>query len=135
METLEAKKTKKGMTAKEVIEFAKESGVQVVDYKFMDLPGTLQHISYHIDGLKESVFEDGVGFDGSSIRGFQAIDESDMLLFPDPTTAVMDPFTQHPTLVVICDVKDPVTGEWYSRDPRHVAKKAESYLKKTGLAD
>ena len=82
---------------------AKEAGVQVVDYKIMDIPGTLQHISYHIDGLKESTFENGIGFDGSSIRGFQAIHESDMLLLPDPTSAVLDPFRQYKTLNLTFD--------------------------------
>src|ERR1017187_9945065 len=113
METLEAKKTKKGMTAKEVIEFAKESGVQVIDYKFMDIPGTLQHISYHVDTLKESVFEDGIGFDGSSIRGFKAINESDILLMPDPDTAVIDSCCKTPTLTMFCNIKDPVNGKPY----------------------
>src|SRR5437016_979416 len=125
METLEGKRTNKAQSPKAVIEMAREAGVQVVDYKFMDLPGTLQHISYHIDGLKESVFEDGIGFDGSSIRGFQAIDESDMLLFPDPETAVIDPCCKTPTLSMFCNIKDPIKREAYSRDPRYVAQKAE----------
>src|SRR5512141_736424 len=106
METLEGRKTKKGMTPKDVIEFAKEAGVQVIDYKFMDLPGTLQHISYHVDTLKESVFENGIGFDGSSIRGFQAINESDMLLMPDSETAVIDPCCKTPTLSMFCNIED-----------------------------
>src|SRR5690349_14599981 len=83
----------------------------------------------------EDIFEDGLGFDGSSIRGFQQIQESDMLLFPDPTTAFLDPFTREPTLNIICDVRDPLTRETYSRDPRNIAKKAEAYLKQSGLAD
>ncbi len=123
------------MTPKEVLKFAKENSVQIVDLRFVDMPGTWQHFSISVSELSEGLFADGIGFDGSSIRGFQAIDESDMLLFPDPTTATMDPFTEHPTLVLICDVKDPVTGANYSRDPRYVAKKAEEYVKKTGLAD
>jgi len=123
------------MTPKEVLKLAKEKGALFVDLRFIDLPGLWQHFSIPITELSEDTFENGLGFDGSSIRGFQSIDESDMLLIPDPTTAVMDPFTQHPTIVLICDVKDPITGEWYSRDPRHVAKKAEAYLKKTGIAD
>src|SRR5579862_877899 len=98
METTETKKGKKTKSGKDVIEMAKEAGVQIIDYKFMDLPGTLQHISYHVDTLKESVFEDGIGFDGSSIRGFQAINESDMLLIPDPDTAIIDTCCKTPTL-------------------------------------
>src|SRR5467141_3336135 len=134
METLEGRKKKTAKSPKEVIEMAKEAGCQVVDYKFMDLPGTLQHISYHIDGLKESTFEDGVGFDGSSIRGFQAINESDMLLMPDPETAVMDSCAKTPTLSMFCNIEDPTTRQPYSRDPRYVAQKAEQYLVKTGIA-
>src|SRR5262245_39197888 len=134
MDTLEARRTKKAMTPKDVIEFAKESGVQIVDYKFMDLPGTLQHLSYHVDNLKESVFEDGIGFDGSSIRGFQAINESDMLLMPDPETAVIDPCCKTPTLSIFCNIEDPINRKSYSRDPRYVAQKAEKYLIQTGIA-
>src|SRR5450631_1646538 len=129
METSEAKKTKKSTSPKDVIEMAKAAGVQIVDYKFMDLPGTLQHISYHIDTLKENVFENGIGFDGSSIRGFQAINESDMLLFPDTARAFLDPVLEVPTLAIICDIKDPLTLQHYSRDPRYVARKAEEYLR------
>src|SRR5690349_17564777 len=125
METLEAKKNKKGMTGKEVIEFAKENGIQVIDYKFMDIPGTLQHISYHVDTLKEGVFEDGIGFDGSSIRGFKAINESDMLLMPDPETAVIDPCCKTPTLSMFCNINDPITRGPYTRDPRGIARRAE----------
>ena len=134
METLESKKTKKGMTPKDVIEYAKASGVVVVDYKFMDVPGTLQHLSWHVDTLKESVFEDGIGFDGSSIRGFQAIHESDMLLYPDPDTAVVDPCCKTPTLSLFCNIKDPIEHNPYSRDPRYIAQKAEQHLIKTGIA-
>jgi len=123
------------MTPKEVIKFAKEKGAKIVDLRFIDLPGLWQHFSIPAADLTEDLFAEGIGFDGSSIRGFQAIDESDMLLFPDPTTAVMDPFTAHETLVLICDVKDPVTGENYSRDPRYIARKAEAYVKKLGIAD
>src|SRR5882672_9578238 len=134
METLDAKKTKKGMTPKDVIEFVKESGVQVIDYKFVDMPGTLQHLSYHADTLSEDKFENGIGFDGSSIRGFQAIDESDMLLFPDPETAVIDPCAKTPTLSMFCNIKDPIERKPYSRDPRYVAQKAEEHLIKSGIA-
>ena len=123
------------MTAKDVLKLAKERGAKIVDLRFIDLPGLWQHFSIPVSELSEEIFEDGLGFDGSSIRGFQSIDESDMLLIPDPNTAVMDPFTAVPTLVLICNVKDPVTGKPYSRDPRYIAQKAEAYLKKTGLAD
>src|SRR5437867_2742737 len=123
------------MTAKDVLKLAKEKGARIVDLRFIDLPGLWQHFSIPVSELNEEIFEDGLGFDGSSIRGFQTIDESDMLLIPDPNSAVMDPFTAVPTLVVICNVKDPVTGKWYTRDPRYIAQKAEAYLKKTGLAD
>jgi glutamine synthetase len=123
------------MTPKEVLEFAKKNKVEIVDLKFVDVPGLWQHFSISTNELTEELFEEGIGFDGSSIRGFQTIDESDMLLFPDADTAFLDPFTAHPTLSLICNVKDPVTGEAYSRDPRYVAQKAEKHLKSTGIAD
>jgi glutamine synthetase len=123
------------MTPREVIEFAKKNKVEIVDLKFVDIPGLWQHFSVPVSELKEGIFEDGLGFDGSSIRGFQSIDESDMLLIPDPNSAFMDPFTQHPTLNLICNVRDPITGKSYSRDPRYIAQKAEKYLKSTGIAD
>jgi glutamine synthetase len=126
---------RKTMTAKEVIEFAKKNNVAIVDLKFVDIPGLWQHFSIPLGELTEELFEEGIGFDGSSIRGFQTIDESDMLLVPDPETAFLDPFTEHPTLSLICNVRDPVTGESYTRDPRFVARKAEQYLKATGIAD
>src|SRR2546426_1910960 len=118
----------------DVIRKAHEAGVQIVDVRFCDLPGTWQHFSIPLKELTEDVFSEGLGFDGSSIRGFQAINESDMLLFPDPATAFVDPCLQVPTLALICDVVDPVTGERYSRDPRYVARKAEQYLVKSGVA-
>ena len=114
---------------------AKEAGTEIVDFRFCDLPGLMQHFSVPMAELSESLFEEGIGFDGSSIRGFQEIQESDMLLVPDPDTAYMDPFTKHATININCFVKDPVTGEMYSRDPRYIAKKAELYLKQTGIAD
>jgi glutamine synthetase len=123
------------MTPREVIDLAKESEAKVLDVRFIDLPGMWQHFSMPVSALTEEMFEDGIGFDGSSIRGFQKINESDMLLIPDPNTAFMDPFTQVPTIVLICDVEDPITRERYSRDPRNVAKKAEAYLQSTGIAD
>src|SRR5436309_1727668 len=109
--------------------------IEVIDFRFCDLPGLMQHFSSPAHELTEEGFEDGYGFDGSSIRGFQEIQESDMILLPDPNTAVIDPFRQHKTLNVNCFVRDPVTGEPYSRDPRYVARKAEDYLLSTGLAD
>src|SRR4051794_30737777 len=112
-----------------------DEAVDIVDIRFCDLPGLMQHFSIPAHELSEDVFEDGLGFDGSSIRGFQEIQESDMLLIPDPHTAVIDPFTQHKTLNINCFVQDPVTGEAYSRDPRYIAKKAEDYLRGTGIAD
>ena len=122
-------------TPKEVLALAKQNDVEIVDLRFCDLPGLTQHFSVPVSELTEGVFEDGLGFDGSSISGYQEIQESDMLLVADPDTAYLDPFTQHTTLNIHCYVKDPVTGEWYSRDPRYVARKAELYLKQTGIAD
>jgi len=119
----------------EVIDMAKKKGCQFIDLKFVDLPGLWQHYTLPVSELNDSLFEEGSGFDGSSIRGFRHIHESDMLLFPDPATAILDPVLEVPTLSLICDVRDPVTGEKYSRDPRSVAKKAEAYLKSTGIAD
>ncbi|GBD12877.1 Glutamine synthetase [bacterium HR24] len=119
----------------EVIALCRERGIQIVDLKFTDLPGTLQHFSIPARALDEGVFRDGIGFDGSSIRGFQHIQESDMLLVPDPSSAFVDPIYRVPTLSVICDVRDPVTGERYWRDPRYVAQKAEAYLRESGIAD
>jgi glutamine synthetase len=123
------------MTPEEVLAFAKHKGIAMVDLKFNDLPGLWQHFTIPISELDEGVFTDGVGFDGSSIRGFREIHESDMLLIPDPATAVLDPICKAPTLSMISMVSDPVTKELYSRDPRFVAKKAETYLKSTGIAD
>jgi glutamine synthetase len=120
---------------KEVIELAKSAGVKIVDVRFIDLPGVWQHFSIPVDDLTAELFEDGLGFDGSSIRGFKDIHESDMLLIADPETAYVDPMLQIPTLDLICNVFDPVTREPYSRDPRYITQKAERYLKGTGLAD
>src|SRR5205085_3461572 len=119
----------------EVLSRARQAGVEVVDVRVVDLIGTWEHFSVPRRELEESTFEDGLGFDGSSIRGFQAINESDMLLMPDPKTAVVDPVLDVPTLSIVCDVYDPISGEAYSRDPRYIAKKAENYLKSTGIAD
>jgi glutamine synthetase len=123
------------MTPKEVLEMVKAEGAVMVDVKFMDFPGTWQHFSVPVSELEESTFEEGYGFDGSSIRGWQPINASDMLVIPDPTTAQMDPFTQHPTLTMICNIVDPLTKEPYTRDPRYISQKAEKYLKSTGIGD
>jgi glutamine synthetase len=113
----------------------REHGVKAVDLRFMDFPGLWQHFTIPITKLDEDVFEEGLGFDGSSIRGWQAINESDMLVVPQADTAFLDPFTQIPTLVMICNIQDPITREDYSRDPRNVARKSVNYLKSTGIAD
>ena len=123
------------MKPKDVFAFAKENKVEIVDLKFVDMPGLWQHFSITTSELTEDLFSQGIGFDGSSIRGFQTINESDMLLFPDPNTAMLDPFSALPTLSLICDIRDPLTGEEYTRDPRYVARKAEKYLQSTGIAD
>ncbi|NJD67123.1 MAG: type I glutamate--ammonia ligase [candidate division NC10 bacterium] len=123
------------MTPKDVVKLANERGAKIVDFRFIDLPGLWQHFSMSAQELTEDLFTDGIGFDGSSIRGFQQIHESDMLLIPDPATAMMDPFAGVPTLVLICNVMDPVTRQLYSRDPRYIAQKAEAYLKSTAIAD
>jgi glutamine synthetase len=122
-------------TPDDVLQLIGDEGVEIVDLRFCDLPGLTQHFSMPAGQFTADVFDEGVGFDGSSIRGFQEIQESDMLLIPDPNTAVVDPFTQHKTLNLNCFVNDPVTGESYSRDPRYVARKAEEYLTSTGIAD
>jgi glutamine synthetase len=119
----------------EVLRFAKEEGVEIVDLRFCDLPGTMQHFSVPVSQLTEDGFVEGYGFDGSSIRGFKAINESDMILIPDPNTAVIDPFRSHKTLNLHCFIYDPLTGEPYERDPRYVAKKAEQYLASMEFAD
>ncbi|HTP86995.1 MAG TPA: type I glutamate--ammonia ligase [Bryobacteraceae bacterium] len=123
------------MTPKEVLEFAKQQDARQVDLRFTDLPGLSQHVSYPIGQLTESSFEEGFGIDGSSIRGWAAINESDMLLIPDGSTRFMDPFTEMRTLVMTADVIDPITRQHYERDPRWIARKAELYLKNSGLAD
>src|SRR5215471_15626144 len=122
-------------TPSDVLKLIKDRGIEIIDVRFCDLPGLMQHFSIPAHELEEGVFEDGLGFDGSSIRGFQEIQESDMLLIPDANTAVVDPFRQHPTLNINCYVRDPLTGESYSRDPRYIVKKAAAYLESTGIAD
>lgn len=123
------------MTPNEVVNYTAENGCRMMDLRFMDFLGTWQHITIPVSELSEDVFTDGFGFDGSSIRGWQAINASDMLIMPDPETARIDPFMSASTLVMICDIQDPVTGERYSRDPRNIAKKAAAYLKASGIAD
>ena len=123
------------MTPKDVLDLIKEKEIKVVDLRFLDFPGVWQHFTVPTTELNEGSFEDGFGFDGSSIRGWQPIHASDMLVVPDASTAQMDPFFEEPTLVLIGDIVDPVTREAYSRDPRNIAKKAESYLKSTGVGD
>ena len=118
----------------DVLNLIRDNEVQIVDLRFADLPGLMQHFSIPAHELTEEGFDEGFGFDGSSIRGFQEIQESDMILVPDPGTAVLDPFRTHPTLILNCFVKDPVTGEPYTRDPRHVAAKAEKHLEGSGIA-
>jgi len=113
----------------------REHGVKAVDLRFMDFPGLWQHFTIPVDKLDEEVFDEGLGFDGSSIRGWQTINESDMLLVPQPETAFLDPFPELPTLCMICNIQDPITREDYTRDPRNVARKAANYLKSTGIAD
>ena len=119
----------------DVLKLGRDNEAKFFDVRFSDLPGLMQHFTVPFEEIGEEVFDEGFGFDGSSIRGFQEIQESDMILVPDPTTAVMDPFTRYPTLITHAYVKDPLTGEFYSRDPRYVAKKAEDYLTGSGIAD
>jgi glutamine synthetase len=123
------------LTPKDVLAYAKEKDARQLDLRFIDLPGVWQHVSYPIGQLDEASFEDGFGIDGSSIRGWAAINESDMLLIPDPATALMDPFFDLPTLVMIGNVIDPITRQKYERDPRWIAQKAEKYLLSTGVGD
>ncbi|EAT15381.1 type I glutamate--ammonia ligase [Desulfuromonas acetoxidans] len=123
------------MTPKEVVQFAKENNVKMVDYKFLDFVGIWQHFSTPMSEFDEDTFEEGIGFDGSSIRGWQPIHNSDMLLIPVPETAKIDPFIEAPTLSLICNIIDPITREGYTRDPRFIASKAEAYLKSTGIGD
>lgn len=122
-------------TAGEVLGWIKDQDIQMIDLKFIDMPGTWQHLTVYQDQIDESSFTDGVPFDGSSIRGWKAINESDMTMVLDPTTAWIDPFMEEPTLSVICSIKEPRTGEWYSRCPRVIAQKAIDYLASTGIGD
>ena len=123
------------MAPKEFFEYARKHGAEMVDLKFTDLLGTWQHCTFPVDTWDDGTFEEGVGFDGSSIRGWQSIHVSDMMAVPDPDTVRIDPFFAEPTVSVIADIVDPVTREAYTRDPRHVARKGEEHLKRTGIAD
>src|SRR5205807_1695343 len=123
------------MSPKEVLEFAKKNDAKQLDLRFTDIPSLQHHVSYPMSELEESSFEEGFGMDGSSIRGWAAINESDMLLIPDPKTAMMDPFADIPTLVMLGDVIDPITKQHYERDPRWIAQKAELHLQNSGVGD
>src|SRR6185503_2350179 len=128
---------KKGepVSPQQVLKLCKEKNIEFIDLRFMDFPGLWQHTTCPISELSMDSFEHGFGFDGSSIRGWQAINESDMLLIPVADTGKLDPFMMHPTLSIICDVRDPITKKEYSRDPRSIARKAVNYIKKQKLAD
>ena len=121
--------------AAEALEWAGQTQATMVDLKFCDLLGSWQHMTLPLRAFDESCFDEGLGFDGSSIRGWQGIAESDMLLMPDPSSAILDPFTEAPTLSLICEIVDPITHEPYAKDPRRVAKRAEEYLRATNIAD
>ena len=141
MPTTKKKQSKGGSTSMfakkpaDVLKMIKDNEVLIVDFRFLDFIGMWQHFSISVNEFNLSMFEEGLGFDGSSIRGWQSINASDMLMLPDPTTARIDPFFKHQTLVLLCDIVDPITREPYSRDPRNIAKKAISYLKATGIGD
>ncbi len=125
----------RNFTPKDVVKLVKDENIKFIDFRFMDFPGLQQHFTIPATELSEEMFEEGVGFDGSSIRGWQGIHESDMLVMPDPRTATVDPFSTIPTLILYCNILDPITKERYTRDPRNVAQKAENYLISTGIAD
>jgi glutamine synthetase len=122
-------------TPQEVLKMIQDNNIKIIDLKFIDMPGIWQHCTFYQNQIDESSFVDGVPFDGSSIRGWKAINESDMAMVPDPNTAWIDPFMKEPTLSMICSIKEPRTGEWYSRDPRSIAQKALDFLKSTGIGD
>jgi glutamine synthetase len=122
-------------TARDVLKAIKDNDVKYVDFRFTDPRGKWQHVTFDVSIVDEDVFADGIMFDGSSIAGWKAINESDMTLMPDPATACMDPFFSAATMSIVCDILEPATGEPYNRDPRGIAKKAEAYLKSTGIGD
>ena len=123
------------MTPKEVLALIRQREATTVDFRFMDFPGVWQHFAIPADALTEETFEEGIGFDGSSVVGWRAINEADLLVVPQPETALVDPFTARPTLTMICNIQDPITQQDYTRDPRNIARKAVSYMRSTGLAD
>ena len=123
------------MTPKEVLAQIRQREVTTVDLRFMDFPGVWQHFSIPADALTEETFEEGIRFDGSSVVGWRAINEADLLVVPQPETALIDPFPAQPTLTMICNIHDPITHQDYTRDPRNIARKATSYMRNTGLAD
>ena len=123
------------MTPQQVLKLIKDRKIQFIDLRFMDFPGLWQHLTVPVTELSAESFETGFGFDGSIIRGWQAINESDMLLIPVADTATVDPFLLHPTVSMICDVRDPITKKEYSRDPRYIARKTIAHLKKSKIAD
>src|SRR3954467_10289403 len=122
-------------TAKDVLKMIKDNDVKYVDFRFTDPRGKWQHVTFDKSMIEEETFAEGQMFDGSSIAGWKAINESDMTLMPDPATAQMDPFFSAATMSIVCDIREPATGEPYNRDPRGIAKKAEAYLKSTGIGD
>jgi len=130
-----ATQTATAESVSKVTQLIKDNNIRIIDLKFCDLLGQWQHFSLTAGEFSTDIFQEGMGFDGSSIRGFQKIHESDMLLFPDPATVFIDPFMTTPTLSLTCDIADPITRQPYSRDPRYVALKAEAYLRTTGIAD
>ena len=134
-EHTEEEERMKGMSPKEVLALIKQENVRIVDLRFMDFPGMQQHFSVPVSEIDEDSFTEGLGFDGSSIRGWQSINESDMIVKPQAHTAFIDPFMEIKTLVITCNIADPMTGEDYTRDPRNIARKAENYLKSTGIGD
>ena len=122
-------------TAKDVLKEIKDKDIKYVDFRFTDPRGKWQHVTFDVSMVDEDIFAEGTMFDGSSIAGWKAINESDMTLMPDPSTAQIDPFFAAPTMSIVCDILDPGTGQPYNRDPRGIAKKAEAYLKSTGIGD
>ena len=122
-------------TANDVLKAIKDNDVKYVDFRFTDPRGKWQHTAQHVSTIEPDIFEEGIMFDGSSIAGWKAINESDMILMPDASTAVMDPFSAKPQMILFCDIVEPSTGQFYSRDPRSTAKRAEAYLKSTGIGD
>jgi glutamine synthetase len=129
------KATEASKSIDKVLELIKEHGVEFIDLRFTDPRGKWQHTSQHVSTMGEDAFKDGIMFDGSSIAGWKAINESDMILMPDPETAVLDPFSAKPSLIIFCDIYEPSTGQPYARDPRSTAKKATAYVKSTGVGD